>query len=118
LKVPARYLPSTTTFSGGGMSDAKLYTDTHLERLVVIKSLKDGTDQKRILDELAALQSIRSKHVVQVYDIIRDDAGAVAAIIEEYIPGADLSSAAAPKDAIEFLKGTSKNSRLSQFVRI
>jgi serine/threonine protein kinase len=86
------------------MSDAKLYTDTHLERLVVIKSLKDGIDQKRILDELAALQAIRSKHVVQVYDIIRDDTGAVAAIIEEYIPGVDLSSAPAPKDATGFLK--------------
>jgi serine/threonine protein kinase len=56
-----------------------------LDRLVVVKSIKSGVDPKRILDELSALQSIRSKHVVQIYDVIWDDDGTVQAIVEEYL---------------------------------
>ncbi|MBU6464331.1 MAG: serine/threonine protein kinase [Bradyrhizobium sp.] len=86
------------------MSEAVVCTDTHLERQVVIKSLKPGADSKRILDELAALQSIRSKHVVQIYDVIRDSSGNVVGIVEEYLPGDDLTSVSSPKNADEFLR--------------
>jgi serine/threonine protein kinase len=85
------------------MSDTIVCTDTHLERQVVIKSLKPGADTKRILDELAALQTIRSKHVVQIYDVIRDEKGAVVGIVEEYLPGDDLTSVKAPQNSDEFL---------------
>ena len=104
MKLPPRYEPSDITFDDGGMSDAIVCTDTHLDRQVVIKSLKPGADSKRILDELAALQTIRSKHVVQIYDVIRDAKGGVVAIVEEYIPGDDLTMVAAPKNADEFLR--------------
>ena len=86
------------------MSDATLYTDTHLDKLVVIKSIKAGVDARRILDELSALQAIRSKHVVQIYDVIRDKSGAVTAIVEEYLSGMDLTRAPPPATAHEFLK--------------
>ena len=52
--------------TGGGMSDTMLCFDSHLRRQVVFKTLKPGTSQKRILDELAALSAIRSDHVVQL----------------------------------------------------
>jgi serine/threonine protein kinase len=86
------------------MSDATLCTDTHLDRLVVVKSIKTGVDERRILDELSALQAIRSKHVVQIYDIIRTDVGAVTGIVEEYLPGRDLTEVPAPTTADEFLR--------------
>jgi len=104
VKLPARYKPSSKAFDDGGMSEAIVCTDTHLDRQVVIKSLKAGADSKRILDELAALQTIRSKHVVQIYDVIRDSKGNVVAIVEEYLPGNDLTMVAAPKNADEFLR--------------
>jgi eukaryotic-like serine/threonine-protein kinase len=74
------------------MSDTIVCTDLHLERTVIVKTLKPGADSKRILDELAALQAIRSKHVVQIYDVIRDSKGNIEAIVEEYLPGNDLTS--------------------------
>ncbi len=86
------------------MSDAILCTDTHLDRLVVVKSIKAGVDARRILDELSALQAIRSKHVVEIYDVIRDDGGAVSGIVEEYLPGKDLTGVPAPTTADEFLR--------------
>jgi len=85
------------------MSDALLCEDQHLKRDVIIKTLSPGTDQRRIMDELAALQAIRSKHVVQVYDVIRDRTGAVLAIVEEYLPGDDLTAIAPPTDENTFL---------------
>jgi eukaryotic-like serine/threonine-protein kinase len=104
VALSERYKKTKKAFDAGGMSDVELYTDVHLERDVVIKTLKDGVDGRRILDELAALQTIRSKHVVQIYDVIKNGKGDVAAVVEEYIPGDDLTSAPKPKTAIEFLK--------------
>tara|TARA_R110002124_G_scaffold173624_1_gene341228 strand:+ start:1336 stop:2337 length:1002 start_codon:yes stop_codon:yes gene_type:complete len=75
------------------MSDTMLCFDSHLRRQVVFKTLKPGTSQKRILDELAALSAIRSDHVVQVLDVIRDAHGVVG-FIEEYVAGTDLDHSA------------------------
>jgi len=85
------------------MSDVEVYTDVHLERDVVIKALRDGIDSRRLLDEIAALQTIRSKHVVQMYDVVKNERDDVVAIVEEYIPGDDLTSCPKPATAIEFL---------------
>ncbi|WP_374275065.1 serine/threonine-protein kinase [Brevundimonas sp.] len=78
---------------GGGMSETMLCHDSNLQRDVVFKTLKAGTSQKRILDELAALSAIRSDHVVQVLDVIRDSSGTIVGFIEEYVSGDDLSHA-------------------------
>jgi serine/threonine protein kinase len=86
------------------MSDAILCDDIHLERKVVVKRLKDGVDQSRILDELSALQSIRSKHVVQIFDVVRAPDGAVLAIVQEYIPGNDLTKLSPPSSPDELFK--------------
>jgi serine/threonine protein kinase len=53
---------------------------------------------------LAALQTIRSKHVVQIFDVVRDAAGAVTAIVEEYLPGDDLTKCKRPATKDEFLR--------------
>jgi serine/threonine protein kinase len=103
VKLPSRYTPTGKEFSGGGMSKALVCEDGHLERLVLVKGLAPGTDPKRILDELRALQAIRSKHVVQIYDVIRDEEGNVAAIVEEYLPGNDLTAIKSPKGSKELL---------------
>lgn len=81
------------------MSHAIVCEDVNLERKVLIKSLQDGIDPGRLLDELSALLEIRSKHVVQIYDVILGKDGNVAAIVEEYLPGKDLSSLSAPASA-------------------
>jgi serine/threonine-protein kinase len=102
VKLPKRY-KLTAKIPGGGMSEAYHCKDTHLDRDVLIKRLQPGTDPKRLLDELSALQTIRSKHVVQIYDLIIDDAKAPIAIVEEYLTGKDVTSCAPASTAAEFL---------------
>jgi len=60
----------------------------HLSRKVAIKTIRYIEDLKRIEDEIKGLLQVRSKHVVQIFDLIRDDSP--KAIIMEYIDGIEL----------------------------
>jgi len=101
-RLPSRYVLEPSVVPEGGMSEAFVCRDTHLDRLVIIKALAPGTDPGRLLDELSALQEIRSKHVVQIYDVIRAKNGTIEAIVEEYLPGKDLENVEMPKSSDEF----------------
>lgn len=92
IALPARY-SVTALLPGGGMSETALCFDAHLNRKVVYKAVKGGYSQKRILDELNALSDIRSDHVVQVFDVIKDPAGSIVGFIEEYVDGKPLDHA-------------------------
>lgn len=88
----------------GGMAAVLPCKDIILERQVAIKVMPGSADQRRIRDELGALLKMRSKHVVQVYDVLRigkDD----LAIVQEFIDGKDLfDETLAPKTATQYLK--------------
>jgi serine/threonine-protein kinase len=90
--MPERYIKSTKKFTNGGMATALLYKDKHLDREVIIKVLHSNTEQKRLIDEVKALGAVRSKHVVEIYDVIKNTSGKVRAVVVEYVPGSDLSS--------------------------
>ena len=75
------------------MSDTWLCHDNNLNRKVVVKAVKFGIAKSKLLDELGALSSIRSKHVVQVLDVIHDPKGEIYAFVEEYIEGPALTCA-------------------------
>jgi len=87
-----RYQP-TGTPTGGGMGDIIQCTDNHLNRPVVLKMLQDGEEDRRLLDEQKALIKVRSKHVVQLYDVIKvtTPSGAKTALVLEHINGSDLT---------------------------
>lgn len=87
LPLPSRYI-STGDSSAGGMGSVLVCHDTVLERKVAIKVIHRTTHQRRMRDELAALLKMRSKHVVQVYDILKLDDN--LAIVQEFIDGQDL----------------------------
>ena len=91
--LPDRYKLSGAS-SGGGMGDIYECTDNHLKRRVVLKMLKDGEENRRLLDEQKALIKMRSKHVVQLYDVIsvREKSVTKTALVLEYIDGVDLKS--------------------------
>ena len=74
----------------GGCGEVHVCEDPNLDRLVVVKFLRNGADKKRLLDEIAALQRIRSKNVVQILDLVEDGARGVG-IVSEFIPGNDLT---------------------------
>jgi serine/threonine protein kinase len=91
MKLPSRYEHDAAS-AGGGMGDIHLCRDTHLNRQVVLKMLKDGGEGRRLLHEQLALSKLRSKHVVQLYDIIQVEQDAITknALVLEYINGQDL----------------------------
>ena len=81
------------------MSDTWLCEDSNLKRRVVIKAVKTGVSPGKLIDELSALSAIRSKHVVQVLDVIYDSSGDICAFVEEYIEGQALTCPALPNRA-------------------
>lgn len=97
--IPTRYRRSGGS-ARGGFGDVVFCEDIHLSRRVAIKFLQDPTDIRRILDELRALLLMRSKHVVQVYDIIPSDDDLIG-IVEEFIDGDDLWDNVFPRSSPE-----------------
>jgi serine/threonine-protein kinase len=92
--IPARFKPDGR-HKGGGMGSVVFCDDSHLDRKVAIKFIIEPRNRRRMLDELRALLKMRSKHVVQVYDIVTD--GDDLGIVQEYIDGEDLSESDAPQ---------------------
>lgn len=88
----------------GGMAAVWPCRDTILDRAVAIKVMPGSANQRRIRDEVAALLKMRSKHVVQIYDVLRVNEDDLA-IVQEFIGGTDLfDETHAPKTATEYLK--------------
>lgn len=100
MKLPARY-SVTAPKPGGGMSTVSLCRDNMLDRDVIIKALSPDVDEYRLLDEIRALQQIRSGYVVQIYDVVENN-GEIVAVIEEYCPGSDLSDFIGKMDKAKF----------------
>lgn len=95
-------------FSGkplhGGMAAVLPCHDSILERQVAIKIMPGSAQRRRVRDELSALLKMRSKHVVQVYDILSMN-GDDLAIVQEFIVGDDLfSPAVVPTSDLDYVK--------------
>ncbi|MEM6250501.1 serine/threonine-protein kinase [Shewanella vaxholmensis] len=89
--LPSRYKLSGTNDSGG-MGDILYCKDNHLQRDVVIKLLKGDAEQRRLFDEQRSLIQLRSKHVVQLYDVVNIDSQ--LCLVLEFIQGEDLTNGA------------------------
>lgn len=88
-KLPVRY-KVTNENSSGGFGNVIKCLDTHLDRFVAVKSIIDPDDSPRMRDELSALMKLRSKHVVELYDVIQFENNDIA-IVEEYVDGPSLT---------------------------
>jgi len=89
--IAGRYQPTGRRF-GGGMGEVIECMDIRLNRRVVIKKLRDEQEERRLVDEQRALIYLRSKHVVQLFDIvsIRDGWQNKTGLVLEYIDGETL----------------------------
>jgi eukaryotic-like serine/threonine-protein kinase len=89
--IAGRYAPIGRSVSGG-MGDISEFEDTHLQRRVMIKTMRDGEEEARLLDEQKALLRLRSKHVIQLFDVIKlpTNNGSKPALVLEYIDGQNL----------------------------
>lgn len=99
MTLPLRYTQVGPPF-GGGMSQVIPCNDSVLDRKVAIKTIRLSTSRRRVRDELAALQKIRSKHVVQVYEVLTVDADTIG-IVQEYVEGRDLTVGGCASDTVD-----------------
>ena len=86
----SRYVP-TGKSAAGGIGTVIFCDDTNLDRKVAVKFVQPGVEQRRLLHELAALQRVRSKHVVEIFDVAYFNPGNQKGIVQEFIDGEDLS---------------------------
>jgi len=86
-----RYIP-TGARDKGGFGTVVFYRDENLDRRVAVKFLNRGEEHRRLLDELAALQKIRSKHVVEIFDVMYIENGTRMGIVEEFVNGDTLKT--------------------------
>jgi serine/threonine-protein kinase len=101
MNLPGRYAIDGNAMDGGMATVFKCY-DSILERPVALKVMPRRFETRRLKDELDALYTIRSKHVVQVYDICLDNTN--VGIVQEFVDGKDLfSSDLAPQSTDDFL---------------
>jgi serine/threonine protein kinase len=89
-KFPPRYKASGEVLEGG-QGEVWICKDTYLERQVAIKFLKDVKDVETTTRELAAIREIRSKHVVQVFDLINPE-GPDIGVVQEFLPGDEVTA--------------------------
>ena len=99
VKLPDRYTQIALPASGG-YSHVICCKDNHLERKVAIKFIQDEINKKLLLKELSALLQMRSKHVVQVYDIVPGEYDSIG-IVEEFVEGEDLWDSDFPRQSEE-----------------
>ncbi|ABM25034.1 protein kinase [Shewanella sp. W3-18-1] len=89
MMIPSRYELCGNNDTGG-MGDILYCKDKHLQRDVIIKLLKGDAEQRRLIDEQKSLIQLRSKHVVQLYDVVNIDNQ--SGLVLEFIKGEDLKN--------------------------
>jgi eukaryotic-like serine/threonine-protein kinase len=102
LAFPPRYDPIGTE-KAGGFGKVIFCNDMNLGREVAIKVIQDPAESSRHLDEIRALLSVTSKHVVEVFDLVAFSDGTIG-IVEEFIDGHDLSELKRPISSDNLLK--------------
>ncbi|EJN32240.1 protein kinase family protein [Pseudomonas sp. GM78] len=90
--LPARYesLPENPQF--GGFGAIEVVHDTFLDRRVIFKSMQSLADNDQLLNEVRHLSSARSRHVVEIYDVVFNEYGVAEGIIIEQLTGRDYGS--------------------------
>lgn len=89
--LPERYKKGRSEALSGGFGVAQKVHDTFLDRTVVYKSMQDSNDNGQLLQEIRAIAAARSRHVVEIYDVIFDSDVKVAGIVIEHLPGREFS---------------------------
>ncbi|WP_165493620.1 serine/threonine-protein kinase [Phytopseudomonas daroniae] len=90
----------------GGFGSVQPVRDTFLGRDVLFKSMHSGSDDTQLRNEIQLLAKARSKHIVEIYDVIKDERGAVQGIIIEHLKGKSFDDfhLDAAKNPVEYLK--------------
>lgn len=82
-----RYTPLDVDPFSGGFGAAQLVHDNYLDRVVVYKSMRNSSDNQQLYNEIKLLSHARSRHVVEIYDVVRDQGDEIVGIIIEFLEG-------------------------------
>lgn len=107
MKLPDRYKNLSGQMAGGFGSVIPLQ-DTFLRRVVLLKVMQDKANNAQLQNEIQGLSKARSRHVVEIYDVLRDENSDICGIIIERLRGRDFSAfheqaAANPNDFLKIL---------------
>jgi len=89
-KFPDRYTYAGDMFSGG-QGDVYICEDSFLCRKVAIKIVSAAENVPEFTEEVSALRDVSSAHIAEIYDLIMLDDLGLPGLVEEYVPGQDLS---------------------------
>lgn len=107
MKLPDRYKTLSGHMAGGFGSVIPLQ-DTFLRRVVLLKIMQDKANNAQLQNEIQGLSKARSRHVVEIYDVLHDNNKNIYGIIIERLRGRDFSAfheqaAANPNDFLKVL---------------
>src|SRR5688572_18186139 len=92
MKLPPRYKALTKGVLTGGFGTVIPLEDTFLRRVVLLKVMQDAANNAQLQNELRGLCKARSRHVVEVYDIIANEKGEITGVVIERLRGRDFSA--------------------------
>lgn len=90
----------------GGFGTVIPLEDTFLRRVVLLKMMQDTSNNDQLQNELKSLCKARSRHVVEIYDVIANELGEIKGVIIERLRGRDFSAfhQEAPSNPYLYLK--------------
>lgn len=92
MNLPPRYKTLTKSVLAGGFGTVIPLEDTFLRRVVLLKVMQDAANNAQLQNELKGLCKARSRHVVEVYDVIANEKGEIAGVVIERLRGRDFSA--------------------------
>lgn len=92
MNLPPRYKTLTKSVLAGGFGAVIPLEDTFLRRVVLLKVIQDAANNAQLQNEVKGLCKARSRHVVEVYDVIANEKGKIAGIVIERLRGRDFSA--------------------------
>jgi len=106
FELPSRYSVLDANLASGGFGSVAKLQDRFLDRAVLFKTIIDADHSDQLLREVRALSRLRSRHVVDIYDVIQDRNGQIAGMVIEYLTGRDYSSfhSEAAKNAYAYMR--------------
>lgn len=87
--LPNRYKEIGNGPIHGGYGSVREVRDTYLERTVIFKSMQNPADNEQLINEIRLLSKARSRHIVEIYDVITDEHNQTQGIIIENLSGRD-----------------------------
>jgi len=88
MQLPDRYRADSAASSvGGGYGSVMPVHDTYLDRAVLFKTMHDSANNSQLTNEIRGLSKARSRHVVEIYDIVCDANGQVCGVVIEKLTG-------------------------------